>query len=129
MKRISLLKTLTIALLLFFGMSLSFGQVLSAGDIAIIGVGVDDEKILLVALADIPSGESVFFTDDEWDGSAFNTGEGFYEWVTPTINAGTVLTLTTSSTSAGGTVIHRVGSFALLNSGDGFFLYQTSTNI
>ena len=109
--------------------SLGFGQTLSAGDLAIIGVGVDDEEVLVVALEDIPSGESVFFTDDEWAGSAFNSGEGFYEWVTPAITAGTVFTITTATTSVGGTVTQRAGSFALGNSGDGVFLYQTSTNV
>lgn len=111
-----------------FAFSLGFGQTLSPGDLAIIGVGVDEEEILVVALTDIPSGESVFFTDEEWGGSNFNTGEGFYEWVTPTIVAGTVVTITTANTTAGGTVTQREGSFALGNSGDGVFLYQTSTN-
>jgi hypothetical protein len=122
---------LKIALFMLFAISTTFSlkaQTLTAGDIAIIGVSVDDEEILLVALADIPAGESVFFTDDEWGGSAFNTGEGFYEWVTPLISAGTTFTLTTSSTTVGGTITNRAGNMALSNSGDGFFLYQTSTN-
>ncbi|APY07950.1 hypothetical protein BWZ20_06370 [Winogradskyella sp. J14-2] len=105
-----------------------FGQTLSQGDLAIIGVSVDNEEILVVALEDIPAGESVFFTDDEWSGNAFNTGEGFYEWLTPSITAGTVITITTTGTTAGGSVNLQAGSFALSNSGDGVFLYQTSTN-
>lgn len=110
--------------------SLGFGQTLSQGDLAIIGVSVDDENFLLVALDDIPSGESVFFTDEEWNGTtSFNSGEGFYEWVTPSITAGTVITVTTTSTTAGGTVSQITGSFALGNSGDGVYIYQTSTNV
>ena len=72
-----------------------------AGDIAIVGVGVDTEEVLLVALNNVPAGESVFFTDDEWNGTAFNSGEGFYEWVTPAIIAGDVFTITKTSCSAG----------------------------
>ncbi|MUU77856.1 lamin tail domain-containing protein [Winogradskyella endarachnes] len=116
-------------LLLFFISSVTFSQTLSPGDLAIIGLGVDDENILVVALEDIPSGESVFFTDEEWNGTSFNTGEGFYEWITPVITAGTVFEITTSSTTIGGTVSHNSGSFALGNSGDGVFLYQTSANV
>ncbi|MEM5563975.1 lamin tail domain-containing protein [Psychroserpens sp. AS72] len=109
--------------------NLGFGQTLSSGDLAIIGLSVDDEEALIVALENISSGESVFFTDEEWGGTSFNSGEGFYEWVTPTITAGTVFKIDTNGTSVGGTVTQRAGSFALGNSGDGFYLYQTSTNI
>jgi hypothetical protein len=109
--------------------SVSVGQTLSAGDIAIIGVSVDDEKVLIVALVDIPSNETVFFTDDEWNGSSFNTGEGFISWVTPSITAGDVVELTTTSSTAGGTVSTANGSFTLSNSGDGVFFYQTSNNL
>lgn len=108
---------------------LSYSQTLSAGDLAIIGVGVDDEEVLVVALENISSGEEVFFTDEEWNGSSFNSGEGFYKWVTPSITAGDVFTLTTTGSSAGGSVSHQAGSFALGNSGDGVYLYQTSTNV
>jgi|GEM_PF-2507763 len=123
------LKRLSLLFFLLLGSLIGFGQTLSAGDLAIIGVGVDDEEILIVALNNIPSGESVFFTDDEWNVSSFNSGEGFYEWVTPVISAGTVFTLSPTTSSAGGTVTQRAGSFALSNSGDGVFLYQTSTNL
>ena len=111
---------LKIALYMLFAISTTFSlkaQTLTIGDLAIIGVGVDNEEFLLIALVDIPSGESVFFTDNEWNGSnAFNTSEGFYEWVTPSITAGTTITLTTTSSSFGGTVTQRAGSFALGNS-------------
>lgn len=124
---------LKIALYMLFAISTTFSlkaQTLTIGDLAIIGVSVDNEEFLLIALVDIPSGESVFFTDNEWNGSnAFNTSEGFYEWVTPSIKAGTTITLTTTSSSFGGTVTQRAGSFALGNSGDGVFIYQTTTNV
>lgn len=109
-------------------------QSLTAGDIAIIGVGVDNEEVLMVALANIPAGQSLFITDDEWAGSAFNSGEGFYEWVTPAISEGDVFVWTTSGVTgvtgaSQGTVTQRAGSFALGNSGDGVYIYQTSTNV
>ena len=125
----NILKIATLLLLALFYSNSIKSQNLSAGDIAIIGVSVDDEEVLLVALSDIPSGEAVFFTDDEWGGSAFNSGEGFYEWTTPSISAGTVLTLTKTSTTVGGTITQKAGSMTLGNSGDGFFLYQTTTNV
>ena len=129
MKQKNLLKILFVTLITLIASPCLKAQNLTAGDLAIIGVGVDSEEVLLVALADIPSGESVFFTDDEWAGSAFKSGEGFYEWVTPTITAGNTITLTKTTSSVGGTITQRAGSMALGNSGDGFFLYQTTTNV
>lgn len=106
------------------------GQTLDKGDVGIIGVGVDDEQVLLVALNDIPAGEILFITDEEWAGSSFSSGEGFFKWETPEIDAGIVITLnmTLRKTSLGDTLKLEGGSFALGNSGDGVFIYQTSTN-
>ncbi len=71
--------------------STGFGQ--SAGDIAFIGFNSDGNKDLsIVALADIPN-TTIYFTDNEWDSTAFTTGEGALAWVTGgTISAGTVVT-------------------------------------
>ena len=129
MKTLNILKTALLLLLTTLYSNQVNSQSLSAGDIAIIGVGVDTEEILLVALADVSSGESVFFTDEEWNGNSFNSGEGFYVWITPSISAGSVFTLTKTSVSVGGTVSQLAGNMALGNSGDGFFLYQTSDNL
>ena len=129
MKQKNFLKIAFVTLITLIASPFLKAQTLTAGDLAIIGVGVDSEEVLLVALADIPSGESVFFTDEEWAGSAFNSGEGFYEWVTPTITAGNTITLTKTTSSVGGTITQRAGSMALGNNGDGFFLYQTTTNV
>jgi hypothetical protein len=129
MKQKNLLRIATLFVFAMISVTTLKAQTLSAGDIAIIGVSVDDEEVLLVALSGIPSGESVFFTDDEWGGSSFNSGEGFYEWITPAISAGTTFTLTKTSTTAGGTITQKAGSMTFSNSGDGFYLYQTSTNI
>ncbi|CAL2090979.1 lamin tail domain-containing protein [Tenacibaculum sp. 190524A02b] len=106
-------------------------QTLSSGDIAIIGVGVDNEEILLVALKDIPANETVFFTDEEWGGTSFNSGEGFVQWTTTAINAGTTVTISFNSDSStdGGTITNITGSLALGNSGDGMYIYQTADNL
>ena len=124
---------LTLGMFMTF-FSAGYGQNLSMGDIGIIGVSVDNEEVLLVALTDITAGEIVFITDEEWNISTFNSGEGFYEWVTPSINKGDVFTFKTVGVTGvegglQGTVTAKAGSFALANSGDGVFIYQTSTNI
>ncbi|GLB50343.1 lamin tail domain-containing protein [Neptunitalea lumnitzerae] len=111
----------------------SWGQTLTAGDFAIVGFNANDEYVTIAALSDIPSGETVFFTDEEWNGATFNTGEGFLEWITPTISAGDVFTLTTSGMSGitgadQGTLSALTGSFVLGNAGDGVFIYQTDDN-
>ena len=129
MKTLNILKISFLLLITILYSNQVNSQSLTPGDIAIIGVGVDTEEILLVALADVSSGESVFFTDDEWNGNSFNSGEGFYVWTTPSISAGSVFTLTKTSVSVGGTVSQLAGNMALGNSGDGFFLYQTSDNL
>ncbi|SNR16675.1 lamin tail domain-containing protein [Tenacibaculum jejuense] len=117
-------------IIIFSNYYFSNAQSLSAGDIAIIGVSVDNEDVLLVALKDIPANESVFITDDEWDTDKFRTGEGFHEWTTPSLTKGTVVTLSFNDNVASeGTLTTRAGSFALGNSGDGVFIYQTSNNL
>src|SRR5690606_38252741 len=133
MMKTNFFKSISLVLFLCFGLSDVWGQTLSAGDIAIIGVGVDDENVLLVALSNIPEGEKIFITDEEWGGSSFNSGEGFLEWNTPQISAGDVFMFETSGVtgiegSNQGTVNLVDGSFALGNSGDGVFIYQTSSN-
>ena len=68
MKTLNILKISFLLLITILYSNQVNSQSLTPGDIAIIGVGVDTEEILLVALADVSSGESVFFTDDEWNG-------------------------------------------------------------
>lgn len=83
-----------------------FGQ---PGDIAFTGFNADgNDDLAFVALKTIPAGTTIYFNDQEWQGSAFNSGEGQVAWTaTADVAAGTVVTinnLATTPTSALGSV-------------------------
>ncbi|HTU10086.1 MAG TPA: choice-of-anchor I family protein [Allosphingosinicella sp.] len=82
---------------------------LGAGSIAFTGFNADgNDDIAFVALDDIPAGTVIYFSDREWQGSAFNTGEGELAWTaTSTVAAGTVVTISSYSaapTASTGTI-------------------------
>ena len=72
---------------------------LQTGDIAFTTFNADRDAIAFVALDTIPAGEVIYFTDNEWNGSAigsggaFNTGEGLMTWTSPAggVSPGTVV--------------------------------------
>ncbi|GAA5163611.1 PEP-CTERM sorting domain-containing protein [Viridibacterium curvum] len=72
---------------------------LGAGDIAFTSFNADEDGWSLVALADISANTTIYFSDNEWNGSAigsggaFNTGESYHQWVSGSsvIAAGTVI--------------------------------------
>jgi PEP-CTERM motif len=68
-------------------------QALTAGDLAFTSFNADEDGFAMVALADVAAGTKVYFSDNEWTGSAFNTGESFSSWTTgdAAIAAGTVI--------------------------------------
>jgi len=68
---------------------------LTAGDIAFTAFNADEDGLSFVALTNIAANTTVFFADNEWTGTAFNTGESFNQWTsgTSTIAAGTVVRL------------------------------------
>jgi len=74
---------------------------LQTGDIAFTAFNGDRDAIAFVALDTIPEGEVIYFTDNEWNGSAigaggaFNTGEGLMTWTSPSggVTAGTVVVI------------------------------------
>jgi hypothetical protein len=73
----------------------SLGQ--SAGDVAFTGFNGDgDNDFAIVALADIPANTTIYFTDTEWNGKSFESGEDDITWTTGSsvISAGTVVTFT-----------------------------------
>ena len=82
-----------------------------------------------VLLVDTPNGMSIGFTDNEWDGSSFNTGEGEIIWTNSTdgtLSAGTVIKLTGTSSgspSANSGSAVRSGSFNLSGSEEGLFAF------
>ncbi len=78
---------------------LVFAQLAGPGDVAIVGWNADgNDDLAFVALVDIPQGTSITFCDQEWDGTAFNSGEGDISWLADNdVAAGTVITLSNLS--------------------------------
>lgn len=81
---------------------------LGTGDIAFTAFNADEDGLSFVSFVDIGAGTTIYFSDNEWNGSAFNTGESYNQWVSggSTIAAGTVVRLaaydkTTLSASVG----------------------------
>ncbi|MDE1546596.1 PEP-CTERM sorting domain-containing protein [Dechloromonas agitata] len=81
---------------------------LSAGDIAFTAFNADEDGLSFVALASIEANTAIYFSDNEWNGSAFNTGESYNKWSSGStaIAAGTIVRLsaydkTTLSASVG----------------------------
>jgi predicted extracellular nuclease len=75
---------------------------LNTGGLAFVGFNADGaDGFAVVALTDIAAGEVIIFTDNEWSGSAFNTGEGVLTWtVASAIAAGTVINFAATSTAS-----------------------------
>jgi hypothetical protein len=72
---------------------------IGTGDIAFTSFNADEDGFSIVALADIAANTTIYFNDNEWNGSAigaggaFNTGEGYHTWNVGSalISAGTVV--------------------------------------
>lgn len=68
---------------------------LSAGDIAFTSFNADEDGLSFVTFKDITASTSIYFSDNEWTGAAFNTGESYNVWNSgaASIAAGTVIRL------------------------------------
>jgi endonuclease I len=108
------------------------------GDIAILGVNTDDpDRMDFVALADIPEGTVITFTDNAWLSASgpFNTNEGSVAWTSPAggVTKGTVVSLTTVTTmslaTGGDNIIAFEGTWAErpTDPNDSRFLYVFAT--
>lgn len=88
---------------------------LQAGDLAFTAFNADEDGFALVALADIAANTTVFFSDNEWTGSAFNTGESYSQWVSggAVIQAGTVIRF--SAVDSATNLAASVGNFSRLS--------------
>ncbi|HEY0955349.1 MAG TPA: PEP-CTERM sorting domain-containing protein [Roseateles sp.] len=66
---------------------------ITAGDVAFTALNADEDGWALVTFVDIVANTTIYFTDNEWNGSAFNTGESYHRWVSgaSTIAAGSVI--------------------------------------
>jgi hypothetical protein len=75
---------------------------LGTGDLVFTAFNADEDGWAMVTFVDIAAGTTVYFGDNEWNGSAFNTGESYHRWTSgnSTIAAGTVIRFSkTDSTS------------------------------
>ncbi len=106
------------------------------GDIAFTGFNADGlDGFTVVALSDVAAGEVVYFRDDEWDGSAFGTGEGEFIWTTSTLSAGSVIEFVTDNgtpTATAGTITVDAafgdGSMGISSGGETIFAFQGASN-
>ena len=66
---------------------------LSAGDIAFTSFNADEDGLSFVTFKNIDANTTIFFSDNEWGGSAFNTGESYNQWNSGSsqIDAGSVI--------------------------------------
>ena len=85
---------------------------LTTGDIAFTAFNADEDGFAMVALASVAANTKVYFSDNEWSGTAFNTGESFSSWVSgaAVINAGTVIRF--SKTDSATLLAASVGTLA-----------------
>jgi hypothetical protein len=124
MKKISLI----VAMLL----SAQAHAALNAGDIQFTSFNADEDGLSFVTFVDIAANTTIYFSDNEWTGSAFNTGESYNQWVSSSVvTAGSVVRFaeydkTTLSASTG--VLSRVSvsgnsNWGLSNSGETVYAY------
>ncbi|HWM47932.1 MAG TPA: Calx-beta domain-containing protein [Xanthobacteraceae bacterium] len=75
---------------------------LGPGSIAFTGYNSDgNDALAFVALTDLPAGTVIYFTDNEWRGTAFNTGESVWSWTaTQDVAAGTIVTMNSQISGA-----------------------------
>jgi hypothetical protein len=100
----------------------------SAGSIAFTGFNADDpDSIAFAALEDIAAGSVIIFDDNEWSGTAFNTGEGTLTLtLTTAVAAGTIIRIDASNTATPTTshgTIARSGSFDLSGTTESLYAY------
>jgi hypothetical protein len=80
-------------ILLFCTQQYVSAQLAAPGDIAFVGMNADGgDGIAFLALVDIAPNTTIYFSDNEWQGSAFNTNESYFQWThTACVPAGTVI--------------------------------------
>ena len=94
-------------------------QALTTGDIAFTSFNADDDAWAMVTFVDIAANTTIYFSDNEWNGSAFvDTNEHTLAWNTgaATIAAGSVVVFTEID-SATDVINASVGTLALAGAG------------
>jgi len=133
-------KILLACSIFLLGNNLINAQTLSAGDIAFIGYDTDaNDGFTFIALAPIPSGEVIYFTDKGWhspSSSWFSNAEDNLEWTAPIggIPCGGIINITETGTdiftTTLGTVIMSVGSSSwIMSAGDQIIAYRSGSGV
>ncbi len=110
---------------------------MSKGHLAFTAFNADEDGFAMVALKEIPANSIVYFTDNEWSGTAFNTGEGYLSWNTgaSAIAAGTVIRFSSIDTTSLAASVGTLARVAVANntnwgfsaSEDSMYAYQADT--
>ena len=103
---------------------------LTPGSIAFTGYNADgNDDLAFVALTEIPAGTIIYFSDREWQGTAFNTGEGEVRFTaSSTIAAGTIITISSFSSSPTSNLGAVSGSSGLANSDEIVYAFIGAPN-
>jgi hypothetical protein len=94
------------------------------GDIAFTGWNASgSDAFSFLALVDIDPGESVLFTNNEWSGAAFASGEGEVTWTAPAggLLAGSIVAISDSSGSISASTGTVSGTMDLRDRDEGLF--------
>ena len=108
----------------------------TAGDVMLTGFNADGtDDLAFVLLSSYDANTTIYFTDNEWDGSAFNTGENYWSWnAAVNLDAGTIVNLSTLSSIA--SVAASIGTVTfngspsnpgLSASGESIYVYMGSS--
>lgn len=128
MKKISLIAALLL--------STQANAALNAGDIMFTAFNADEDGLSFVTFVDIAANTKIYFSDNEWTGSAFNTGESYNQWVSSSVvTAGTVVrfsdydkaNLTASTGVLSRVTVNGSSNWGLTNSGETVYAYLGSS--
>ena len=105
---------------------------LNPGDLLFVGWDSDNEDIAFITTVDLTAGDIIYFTDDEWDGTAFFGTEQLMEWTVPAggIDAGTIVNIDmdpddqTVTFDSGGAVDYIRGGFQIAQGNEMFWAFQ-----
>lgn len=119
------------------GSLLSTAHALGTGDIAFTAFNADEDGLAFVTFVDLAPNTKIYFTDNEWNGSVFNTGESYNQWVSgnSTIAAGTVIrfsaydknTLSANKGSLSRLSVTNSGNWGIANSNETIYAYMGSS--
>ena len=116
---------------------------LTTGAIAFTGFDADaNDDIAFVALTTIPENSAIFFSDNEWNGSAIGSGGAFLDfnesemvWIAPPggVAAGTIVTISNisaaTSTNVGSVAFSDNSNRGFSTTADAVYVFQGSTHV